>query len=171
MLFFSVFVICLLIGVPIAFSMGLAGLIYLPFNGVPVIAIVQRAGFLHAAGRSALSSGWRDHGKGRDIHADHQLRGFPGRSHPGRAWPCGGCDNVYHVGYLRIDDSRYGSRRLGHDPKHGTQGVQACRGDGHRGGSWWHGHPDSALYHDDHSGELSVVFPLAICFLPEFFPL
>jgi C4-dicarboxylate transporter, DctM subunit len=42
MLFFSVFVICLLIGVPIAFSMGLAGLIYLPFNGVPVIAIVQR---------------------------------------------------------------------------------------------------------------------------------
>ena len=41
MLFFVLFVVCLVVGIPIAFSMGVAGLIYLVVSDVPLAAIPQ----------------------------------------------------------------------------------------------------------------------------------
>lgn len=42
MIFFAVFFISIALGLPIAFSMGIAGLIYLPMNDIPIQAITQK---------------------------------------------------------------------------------------------------------------------------------
>ena len=83
------FFVLMIIGVPVAYALGLAALIGALWIDIPLDAVMiqlaSRGQQVLAAGDSVLRAGRRDHGRGRHGAAPGRVRRRAGRLHPRRA--------------------------------------------------------------------------------------
>ena len=145
---------CCVLGVPVAFAIGAAGLAGLALER-RVSAHHHHAadppvgGLVRAAGDSALHLRRHADGDRRHRGAPRPPRAGARRLDPRRPGDGSGHRRVHLFGHLRLDDRRRVGDRRHHDSAHDARGLPAGAGGEHRRGGVGDGHPGAAVHPDD----------------------